>query len=226
MMNFDAIIFDCDGVLVDSEVISIHGERKALEEMGLIYGPADYVRLFVGMHDGAFIEALKSDYREAFNADPPPDFKARIMEGRRRESHRLAIVDGADKALTQASAKRPIAVASSAGAEYLASKLSRMGLYDIAAPHVYSADLVANGKPSPDIFLHAAAQLGVAPHRCLVLEDSENGVRAGVAAGMTVCGFLGGGHIYDGHGERLLAVGAEHLVESHYEFADRFLGAL
>ena len=222
-MSFEAVIFDCDGVLVDSEVLAIGGERMALSEMGLDYSPADYVRRFVGLHDGAFFDQLKADYRTAFSANAPDDFEERVLGGRRKEMGALQIIADADAAMRSARAHtRHVAVASSSRAHYLKSKLERMGLYDLAAPHVYSADLVEHGKPAPDIFLYTAQKLGIAPARCLVLEDSENGVRAGCAAGMIVWGFTGGGHCFEGHAERLLAAGAERVVAS---FAD-FIAAL
>ncbi len=221
-MKFDAVIFDCDGVLVDSEVLAIRGERKALKEMGLEYTTPDYVRRFVGLHDGVFIEQLRIDYRNAFGAAAPDDFEDRITAGRRNEMGALTVIAGAGAAMEAAKEKTgAIAVASSARALFLESKLKRMGLWGHAAPHIYSADLVVNGKPAPDVFLYAADKLSVDPARCLVLEDSENGVRAGRAAGMTVWGFLGGGHVYDGHAERLCEAGAHDNVEDFISFQQR-----
>lgn len=218
-MAFDAVIFDCDGVLVDSEVLAIRGERAALEGFGLVYSPQDYVRNFVGLHDNAFFAALREDYRALHGRDAPDGFEEGVLDGRRRERHLLTAINGADAALRAARARfGRIGVASSSRAEFLKSKLERTALYDLAAPHVYSADLVAHGKPAPDIFLYAAERIGADPARCLVLEDSENGVKAGRAAGMTVWGFLGGGHIFDGHGERLLAAGAERLARDFAAF--------
>jgi len=223
---FEAVIFDCDGVLVDSEVLAIRGERTALEALGLHYSPEEYVRNFVGLHDGAFFTALREDYCAAHGRAAPDDFEEQILAGRGRERHLLEKVAGADVALRAASAQvGRIAVASSSRAHFLKSKLERTALYDLAAPHIYSADLVAHGKPAPDIFFYAAEKLGADPARCLVLEDSENGVKAGRAAGMTVWGFLGGGHCYDGHGERLLAAGASKVVPSFETFIEA-LGAL
>lgn len=223
--SFDALIFDCDGVLVDSEVLAIKGERLALEALGLVYSPQDYVRKFVGLHDRAFFDALREDYHHTHGREAPDDFEDRILEGRRRERHLLTAVAGADAALRKARAHvAAVGVASSSRAHFLQSKLERTGLYDLAAPHIYSADLVAHGKPAPDIFLYAAERIGAAPERCLVLEDSENGVRAGRAAGMTVWGFLGGGHIFDGHGDRLLEAGAAHVVEDFAHFAKELDG--
>ncbi len=220
---FEAVIFDCDGVLVDSEVLAIRGERVALAQMGLDYSPQDYVRRFVGLHDKAFLGQLRADYRARIGAPPPADFEDRIIDGRRREMGALTVVDGAGEALAAARARvGRVAVASSSRAHFLESKLKRMALWDAAAPHVYSADLVAQGKPAPDIFLYAAEKIAVAPERCLVLEDSVNGVAAGVAAGMTVWGFLGGGHVFDGHGARLKEAGASATVDDF----EAFLSAL
>jgi beta-phosphoglucomutase-like phosphatase (HAD superfamily) len=105
------------------------------------------------------------------------------------------------------------AVASSSTREGLERKLRQVGLWEHFDPHVYSADHVLHAKPAPDLFLHAAKALGVAPHECLVLEDSVNGVTAARAAGMRVWGFLGGGHSHDRLGARLTVAGAERLVQ-------------
>ncbi len=218
-MDFDAIIFDCDGVLVDSEVLAIRGERAALETLGLSYTPEEYIRRFVGLHDAAFFDQLRDDHRARLGAAAPADFEELVLSGRRREMNALTIVAGADAALAAAKARyRRIGVASSSRAIFLESKLKRMGLFDLVAPHVYSADLVAAGKPAPDIFLYAAERIGADPARCLVVEDSVNGVKAGLAAGMTVWGFTGGGHCFAGYGERLAAAGAHLIVSGHESF--------
>lgn len=222
-MNYEAVIFDCDGVLVDSEVLAIRGERSALSAFGLDYAPEDYVRRFVGLHDDAFFAELRADFRARFSCEAPADFEERVLDGRRREKDALVMVVGAGAAMRAVKAAgRAVAVASSSRAHFLEAKLKRTGLFDLAAPHVYSADAVERGKPAPDIFLYAAHKLGVAPERCLVLEDSENGVKACRAAGMTVWGFVGGGHCYDGHGERLAAAGAKRVIADF----DAYLAAL
>lgn len=215
---FKAIIFDCDGVLVDSEVLAMRGERRALREAGVDYSREEYMRRFIGMHDDAFLAEVTKDFEARFGK-APDDLEARLMAARRAEMKSLAIIPGADDALRAAAgAGFPIAVASSSRAHFLENKMRRTGLWDLAAPHVYSADLVERAKPAPDIFLYAATQISVAPHDCLVLEDSENGVRSGVSAGMTVWGFLGGGHVAGDHGERLIAAGAKQLVADHRAF--------
>ncbi|MGF1542976.1 MAG: HAD family hydrolase [Parvularculaceae bacterium] len=219
----DAVIFDCDGVLADSEALSIVGERAALAELGLDMSAPDYVARYCGMHDRLFFARLAEDFLAATGAPPPADFEGRVLAGRRREAHRLRAVAGAQEAMRAARAViGELAVASSSRAHLLEAKLKRLDLFDLAAPHVYSADLVERGKPAPDVFLYAADRLGVAPGRCLVVEDSENGVRAGVAAGMATWGFVGGGHCFDGHGGRLLAAGAARVVDDHRALAAAF----
>jgi beta-phosphoglucomutase-like phosphatase (HAD superfamily) len=218
-MAFEAVIFDCDGVLVDSETLAVRGERAALADLGLFYSPEDYVRRFTGLHDGLFFDLLKTEYAAAHGASAPDDFEERVLAGRRREMHALTIIDGADLALRRTRAAiGAVAVASSSRAHFLDGKLKRMGLFELAAPHIYSADLVANGKPAPDIFLYTAERLGVAPQCCLVLEDSVNGVKAGLAAGMTVWGFVGGGHCFSGYGARLEDAGAERVIGDYEAF--------
>ncbi|WP_411816731.1 HAD family hydrolase [Hyphococcus sp. DH-69] len=215
----EAVIFDCDGVLVDSEVLAIRGERGALLDLGLTYSPQEYVEKFVGLHDGAFFEQLRADYVAKHQCDAPADFEETILASRGRERHLLQPIEGADRALSAARDRfGHLGVASSSRAHFLKSKLERTSLYDLAAPHVYSADLVAQGKPAPDIFLYTAEKMNVDPAKCLVLEDSANGVRAARAAGMTAWGFLGGGHCYDGHGDRLIDAGAVTTIDNFTRF--------
>ena len=213
--RFEAVIFDCDGVLVDSEVLAIRGERRVLNEMGLDYTPAEYVRRFVGLHDDAFIDAVGVDYRSVLGVEPPADLGDQVIAGRRDEMGALTAIDGAATALRAVrNLEKAIAIASSSRAHFLERKLKKTALWEDAKPHVYSADLVAHGKPAPDIFIYTAEKLGIAPEKCLVIEDSENGVKAGIAAGMTVWGFLGGGHCYDGHGDRLRGAGASETIQN------------
>lgn len=112
-------------------------------------------------------------------------------------------------------------MASSSTKEGLERKLRQVGLWDHFGGHVYSAEHVTNAKPAPDLFLHAAAQLGIAPVDCLVIEDSVNGVKAGIAAGMTVWGFLGGGHADDGLAARLTGAGAVKILSDWPDVARR-----
>jgi beta-phosphoglucomutase-like phosphatase (HAD superfamily) len=216
-----AVIFDCDGVLVDSEVVAHAVEMAVLTEIGLIYDSAAFKARFMGMSDKAFNAALDEDAIERLGrpitAEIQPIMQARYLE-------RIALVGevpGAGQAVG-ALGMRPKAVASSSGITSLTSKLKRTSLWDHFAPHVYSADHVEHAKPAPDLFLHAAEKLGIAPAGCLVLEDSVNGVRAAMAAGMDVWGFTGGGHMDEGMTARLTEAGATRIVRDWNEAAVLF----
>jgi HAD superfamily hydrolase (TIGR01509 family) len=206
-----AVIFDCDGVLVDSEIIAVEVERALLAEHGLHYEKSDFIARFMGMSDKAFYAALGEDSISRLNRELPADFQARVNAGKRAISEKsLAVIAGLEQAV--AVLHCTMAVASSSHAHQLDYKLRRTGLWDIFAPHIFSADDVTHAKPAPDLFLYAANALKMAPCDCLVIEDSVNGVKAGLAAGMRVWGFSGGGHMDEAASARLLAAGAERVV--------------
>lgn len=218
MTTFDAVIFDCDGVLVDSESLALEVELEILAGCGLGYGRAEFIARFMGRSDLDFRDALDVDSRERLGRGLPADFlevthAARIAICRER----LVEVAGALEAVSALSHAK--AVASSSRTAFLREKLQMAGLVEAFDPHIYSTQLVARSKPHPDIFLYAAERLGAAPSRCLVLEDSVHGVAAGRAAGMTVWGFTGGGHCDEGAGEVLAAAGAHRVVDSWPAFA-------
>lgn len=227
-MTFDAILFDCDGVLVDSEILGLEDCARYLRGHGLAWSSADLVRLFTGLRDDVFAERLADAYRAVHGRPPPERFFEGLVEERRKRRDELQPVKGAREALRAIAG--PKAVASSSRAAFLESKLRRAGLWDLLAPHVYSAEVVARGKPAPDIYLYAADRLGADPARCLVIEDSAHGVESGCAAGMTVWGFAGGGHCFAGHDARLIEAGAAWVavdfdallakLESHCDAAD------
>lgn len=211
-----AIIFDCDGVLVESEVLALEVELAALAEVGLDYERSTFQARFMGMSNDSFFAALNADGLARRGLPLPPDFRATCLA----RYHALLdthLVEVAGAAAAVALVARPKAVASSSEAPALEKKLRKTGLWGHFAPHIYSADHVARSKPAPDLFLHAAAALEVAPEACLVLEDSANGVTAARAAGMRVWGFLGGGHMDDAAATRLQAAGVERLVRDWEE---------
>jgi HAD superfamily hydrolase (TIGR01509 family) len=214
--DFNAVIFDSDGVLVDSEVLGIDIEMELLAGYSLPYEKQEFIRRFMGLNDIDFVQALNIESRERLGTPLPDDFADRIVE-RKDTLYQTALkpVPGIEHLLD--SLPHPKAVASSATVWELERNLELTGLIDRFKPHVYSADLVKAGKPAPDIFLHAAAQLETPPEECLVIEDSTMGVRAGLEAGMTVWGFIGGGHASEALGERLRAAGAHEVMRSHDE---------
>ncbi len=216
-----AVIFDCDGVLIDSEIIAIEVETALLAGHGLHYEIPEFTARFMGMSDKAFYAALSEDSLARLGRELPVDFRARVDAGKRvLNEQKLAAVVGIEAALARLALLK--AVASSSEAHHLDYKLRKTGLRDIFAPHIYSADHVTHAKPAPDLFLYAANALGVVPRRCLVIEDSVNGVKAALAAGMRVWGFAGGGHMDDGGRARLTAAGAERIVDDWYAAAVLF----
>ena len=207
----DAIIFDCDGVLVDSEFIAIEVERTKLAEIGLGYDPADFKARFMGMSDDSFFAALDMDAKDRLGKGLPIDFRDRV------NSHKESLM--ADHLVEVAGARACIsrvphlkAVASSGSAAGISAKLHKANLWDNFSPHVYSSEDVKRAKPAPDLFLYAARMLGVSPTRCLVFEDSVNGIKAASAAGMTAWGFAGGRHMDEGVIASLRDAGAERIV--------------
>ncbi len=216
--NISAIIFDCDGVLVDSEALGLDDTVAFLRSQGFEWSAKEVIQQFTGYRDDVFRDILEKAYQNIHGRMPTDALFEGLIQARRRHKDKLKIVPGAEKAVRAVGkAKLPTAVASSSRLVYLERKLKHTGLWDIFDPHVYSAEVVAHGKPAPDIFLYAADKLGVAAENCLVLEDSAQGVKAGLAAGMTVWGFTGGGHCFDGHAENLLDAGAMLVIEGFDE---------
>jgi HAD superfamily hydrolase (TIGR01509 family) len=189
MPRFDLIIFDCDGVLIDSEVISTHTLLDALRAHGLDVD-IDYVRK---TYLGRTISVVKSDYRQRTGRDLAEGFEdeflTRLFEAYRRELTPMPGVIALIKAL-----EVPFCMATSSSVERATVSLEVTGLLPVFAGRVFCASMVAKGKPAPDLFLHAAKSFGADPARCLVVEDSEVGLLAGRNAGMAVWRFVGGSH--------------------------------
>jgi len=224
-MRQAAILFDCDGVLVDSERIYLSVEREMLADIGLVYDLHDYQSRFMGLRSADYLAALAADYR-TLRARPFPEQFAGELERtcRERLMRELESVEGVDDFLDLHDGPR--AVASSSALDLLHAKLRRTDLHRRFDPHIYSGDQVARGKPAPDLFLHAARQLGAAPESCLVIEDSANGVRAGLAAGMRVWGFAGAGHADEHLPRRLKEAGAEAVFLSFKDMGVMLNGAV
>jgi beta-phosphoglucomutase-like phosphatase (HAD superfamily) len=210
----EAIIFDCDGVLVDSEVIHIASELELLAKLGLTYDRATYLTRFVGLSNADFQAKVQADFKALIGDGFPSDFGTRLHKiAWPRIETELKAIDGVSELVQNYGGK--IAVGSSSPYEKLIKKLEITRLQTIFTPHIYSADHVKAGKPEPDLFLYAAAQLGVNPSKCIVVEDSIHGVVAARAAGMTPIGFIGGGHADPALEQRLMAHGAKVVVSHH-----------
>ncbi|WP_298816636.1 HAD family phosphatase [uncultured Roseibium sp.] len=217
-MAFEAILFDCDGVLVDSETIYVQVEREHLARIGLQYDLDEYMDRFQGLGSEDFWAALDRDHRELGKGSLPENFFEELdVATMRRMETELLEISGIKQLLNGHEGLR--AVASSSRLQRLIQKLRHTGLFSYFDPHIYSGEQVKNGKPAPDLFLFAAHKLGVSPARTLVIEDSSNGVKAGLAAGMTVWGFVGGGHSHDTHAAQLEEAGAHQVVNTHQNLA-------
>jgi HAD superfamily hydrolase (TIGR01509 family) len=184
MSRFDLVIWDCDGVLIDSERLAIRTESQILTELGWPLSEADVVELFVG-RSSRYMQTVVEEHL-GHPIDWRVQFELRMREVSERE---LVAVEGVIDALDAIDI--PGCVASSSGHAMLHFKLGLTGLAERFAGRIYSADDVAHGKPDPAVFLFAAASMKVPPERCAVIEDSVSGVEAGVAAGMSVFAFTG-----------------------------------
>jgi HAD superfamily hydrolase (TIGR01509 family) len=181
------VIFDCDGVLVDSEPIAVRIDVEMLAEVGVTMSAQEVIERFVGRSPQVILAET-----EARLGRPLPEGWFERTEARIREAYatELKPVPGIAEALDEI--HDPVCVASSSGHDNLRYKLELTGLYERFAGHIFSATDVANGKPAPDLFLHAASRMGVVPADCVVVEDSRYGVQAARAAGMDVLGYAGG----------------------------------
>ena len=217
-----AVIFDCDGVLVDSERLALEVELFMLKEIGLVYEQSEYRRRFLGIPYTTYLAMIAADLATRAGRTLPQDYDARLSARLRATyEERLQAVGGAQE-LTGA-LTLPKAVASSSKLSPLNWKLEHTGLKAHFGAHIYSTEHVARGKPEPDLFLFAAEQLCAQPTTTLVIEDSVNGVLAAKAAGMIAGGFVGGGHCAQGHADTLTSAGADIVFASHAEIG-AFLG--
>lgn len=202
------MIFDCDGVLIDSEGIASRIEAECLSEVGFPVTAEEILREFTGIASATCHDILSRRHGRAL----PPDFSKTLSRRTRRAFEaELRVIPGIRDVLDRYS-DISRCVASSSDDELLAHGLALVGLAACFGSHVFSASAVARGKPAPDLFLYAACRMGVAPGRCLVIEDSHAGVQAGVAAGMTVIGFTGGSHCAPGHADVLSGAGAVAVI--------------
>ena len=184
---FELVIFDCDGVLVDSERIAVRVEAEFLRELGWPLSEAELVERFMGRPARFMDDAIEARLAGRL----PEDWKDRFHRRYRKAfAAELAPVDGVVEALDRITV--PTCVASSGSHDKLRFTLGHTGLRPRFEGRIFSGDEVARGKPAPDLFLHAAARMGAEPARCAVVEDSRYGVLAARAAGMRAFAYAGG----------------------------------
>lgn len=190
MSEFDLVIFDCDGVLIDSEIISARMLVAELAQLGLDIDLPYVERNFLGRSYPVVMETI----RHEFGLDLPPGFEAQYREALLAAfQQELKVVPHVHDVLTRIGV--PFCVATSSSPRRVEMSLRLVGLAPLVGDRVFTSTLVANGKPAPDLFLFAADKMGARPERTLVIEDSLTGIRAGIAAGMTVWRFVGGSHL-------------------------------
>jgi HAD superfamily hydrolase (TIGR01509 family) len=187
--RFDLVIFDCDGVLVDSERLSIRLDRELLDELDWTMSEDEIVERWVGRTEAA----MRAEIEEHLGRDVGPEWEAFGERYVRAFAEELEAVVGIEVAVaTIQQAGLATCVASSGDLAKIRRNLGKVGLLERFEGRLFSADDVEHGKPAPDLFLHAAEAMRAAPARTAVVEDSAHGVAAGVAAGMTVFAYTGG----------------------------------
>jgi len=201
------VIFDCNGVLVDSEPLATSIVSQEFMRAGFPLTPDIVARYFTGRRPADMF----SEVEIAAGRKLPADFASTVAAATlRRFRQELRASSHAAHALSWL--RGPKCVASSSSLDRIRVSLESTDLLRFFEPYLFSASEVPNGKPAPDLFLHAARMMGVNPRDCLVVEDSAVGVAAGVAAGMTVIGFVGGSHAGSQLGNNLRAAGARAVI--------------
>lgn len=209
-MKFDAIIFDFDGVLLESEFEGNRHLAELLTELGHRTTLEEALKYFVGLSGKDFIAAIE----RRIGMTLPAEFHVRRSEENVRALREgVRAVVGAVEFVQSLPPALPRAVASSSTTRWIKGHLQHLGLAEAFGDHVYSGrEHVERGKPAPDLYLHAADRLGVDIRRSAIIEDSEVGVTGALASGATVIGVAAGTHCLDGHAELLRAMGVKHVA--------------
>lgn len=209
-MRPDALIFDFDGVLLESEYEGNVQLAKLLTELGHPTSVDHALRYFTGLSGDDFLAAIERHIGQPL---PPRFHDLRDAENARVLRDGIAAVTGAVDFVRSLPAELPRAVASSSTTHWIRTHLAHLGLDDSFGDHIYSGhEHVERGKPAPDIYLHAAAQLKVPIARCLIIEDSEVGATGALASGARVVGLVAGRHCSDGHEQRLRDLGVREIA--------------
>ena len=208
----DAIIFDFDGVLLESEFEGNRLLAELLTEFGHRHTAEEAIQHYVGLAGPQFFAAIEARIGRPL---PPEFYERRKAQSVRALEDGVSAVAGAVEFVRSLPPGMPRAVASSSSTRWLYGHLSNLGLADAFGRHVYSGrEHVERSKPAPDLYLHAARELGVPIERCAIIEDSEIGVTGALASGAMVIGLAAGRHCCDGHGDRLRDLGVEHVADT------------
>jgi len=200
-------IFDCDGVLVDSEVLATRIESQLLRDVGVELTPESIAEAFIGLSDAEMHSRIEAAWGVTLPEDLTVRRAARLDEVFRTELRAVPGIVGVLEALDGLRC-----VASSSAPDRIRTSLAVTGLEKFFGTDVFSAGSVERGKPAPDLFLHAADAMKTDPARCVVIEDSTPGVAAGLAAGMRVVGFTGASHCVPTLADQLREAGAQKIA--------------
>lgn len=214
---FELIIFDCDGVLINSEMIAARVQSVAYKREGFEMEPLGFAEHFAGKTHHAIRAEIEEDLGKPLSEDFAKKLEEAFFELADAE---MTAVGGVDEMLDQI--ELPRCICSNSDSDYLHRYLSDVGLIDRFEPHIFSAMEVGTKapKPDPNVFSFASQSFGLEADRCLVVEDSAAGVKGAVDAGMTVIGFVGADHTWPGHAEILMQAGALTTVNRHAELAE------
>ena len=206
--DWGLLIFDCDGVLVDSEPIASRVLAQVVSEQCFPLTAQQAIERFTGLSLATVLSSIEAQWGRSL----PPDFREQLRE-RDYAAFRAELkpIEGTAAVLERLTVAR--CVASSGVLEKIRLTLGTTGLLHYFEPHLFSAQMVARGKPAPDLFLFAAERMGVAPQDCVVVEDSVAGIQAARAANMVPVGFAGGGHAGPGYAQMLREAGAAVVIE-------------
>ncbi|MEE3660912.1 HAD-IA family hydrolase [Brenneria sp. g21c3] len=213
----DLLIFDCDGVLIDSEIIGINLTRSLLKQHGVDIGLAEFAAEYSGLLWDDLINKVKSDKRIDIPASIHQDFYRALLK---QFEEKLTRIPGSYEAISEIAARK--CICSNSSTEQLNFTLALVGLTPLFSPNIFSAVDLGPGrsKPQPDIFLHAAEAMQATPGNTIVIEDSVHGVTGAKKAGMYVIGFTGGSHTYSNHQEKLRAAGADVVINSMHQLSN------
>lgn len=214
-MKFEAIIFDFDGVIVDSEALANAALAEVLISQGYEISAEEAIARYSGLRWRDCHRAIEAGSGLSFDCEA---LGAQVDEAAAARMAEMLAIEGIGPFLDSQSHRR-LAIASSSDKSWLDAHLARLGLARHFKGRVFSAAGIPRGKPHPDIYLSVAQALGVAPAACLVIEDHPVGVAAGAAAGMMVIALLAASHIRDGHADRVRDAGAHHVARSYAEVA-------
>jgi HAD superfamily hydrolase (TIGR01509 family) len=215
MSGVRAIIFDFDGVLLESELELNRLMAELLTELGHPTTLAEAVEHYTGLAGPDFLQVVESRIGRPI----PSEFHDGMRDASARAlAEGIEPVAGAIEFVHGLSAELPKAVASSSSTRWVRTHLEHLGLANMFEPHIYSGkEHVTRGKPAPDLYLHAAGQIGVPIRNCVIIEDSKVGATGALASGARVIGLAAGSHCLDGHDDMLRSVGVREVARSFEE---------